>query len=208
MGQGSRASAPFGFGSGFGALRRLAAAAALVLAAGAVVQAARRTIGDRRFLTTGSARWIWLTRDIPEPRSLSFRAMANFAISGEPPRAAPCRIFAGGSWTLEVNGGRAGAGTQHPGDALAVLDLARRLRAGDNRVAIDVSSPDGAGGILFWLDLGGGRTVVSDGAWRVTPLSPEAGPERAAAVWGRPPMYPWRYPRLPAEPGRAEKGPR
>lgn len=200
MGQGSGASASFGFGP----LRKLAVAAALVLAAGAVVQASRRAIADRRFLTTGNARWIWLTRDIPEPRPMSFRAATDFGIPGEPPRAAPCRIFVAGSWSLEVNGRRAGGGTQRTGDALTVLDLASPLRAGDNRVTIDVSSPDGAGGILFWLDVGGGRTVVSDGAWRVTPIAPEPGPGRAAVVWGRPPMYPWRYPRLPA--GAAKAG--
>lgn len=201
MGQGSRAGASFGFG--FGPLRKLFVAAALVLAAGAVVQAARQAIGDRRSLTTGNARWIWLTRDIEELRPISFRAASNFGISGEPPGAAPCRIFVEGSWTLEVNGRHAGGGTGRPGDALTVLDLAPQLRTGDNRLTIDVSNPDGAGGILFWLDLGGGRTVVSDGAWRVTPVYPEPGPERAAAVWGRPPMYPWRYPRLPAEPAKA-----
>ena len=128
---------------------------------------------------------------------MSFRAATDFRVSGEPPRSAPCRIFAGGSWTLDVNGRRAGAGAQRPGDALAVLDLAGYLRGGDNRVAIAVSSPDGAGGILFWLDLGGGRTIVSRRAWRVRSLSPEVGTERAAVEWGRPPMYPWRYPRMP-----------
>jgi len=176
----------------------------LVLAAGVVLQATRRAIGDRRFLETGRARWIWLTRDIPEPRPTSFRAVTDFAIPGERPRAAPCRIFVGGRWTLEVNGRRAGEGSQRPGDALTVLDLAASLLPGDNRISIDVSSADGAGGILFWLDLGNGSAVVSDGAWRVTPISPETGPERAAAVWGRPPMYPWRYPRLPGETANAE----
>jgi hypothetical protein len=201
LGQGSGAGASFGFG--FGPWRKLFAAAAIILAAGAVVQGARRATGDRRSLATGNARWIWLTRDIEEPRPMSFRAASSFGISGEPPRAAPCRIFVAGSWTLEVNGRRASSGAQRPGDALTVLDLAPRLRTGDNRLTIDVSSPDGAGGILFWLDIGGGQTVVSDGAWRVTPISPEPGPERAAAVWGRPPMYPWRHPRLPAEPAKA-----
>jgi hypothetical protein len=201
LGQGAGAGAAFGFD--FGPLRKLFAAAALVLAAGAVVQAARRAIGDRRSLTTGNARWIWLTRDIEEPRPMAFRAATDFALSGEPPRAAPGRIFVAGSWSLEVNGRRAGGGSQRPGDPLMVLDLAAQLRTGDNRLTIDVSSPDGAGGILFWLDVGGGHAVVSDGAWRVTPISPEPGPERAAAVWGRPPMFPWRYPRLAAEPAKA-----
>ncbi|HEY7111929.1 MAG TPA: hypothetical protein VIA45_03260 [Thermoanaerobaculia bacterium] len=184
-------------------MRRLAAAAALVLAAGAIVQAGRRAVEDRRSLMTGDARWIWLTRDIEEPRPTSFRAASDFAVSGEPPRTAPCRIFVSGSWALDVNGRRAGAGAQRPGDALATLDVGSLLRPGDNRVSIEASSPDGAGGILFWLDLGGGRTIVSSRAWRVTPISPEPGPERAAVEWGRPPMYPWRYPPLPAPtPGR------
>jgi hypothetical protein len=100
-----------------------------------------------------------------------------------------------------VNGVRAGGGAQRRGDPLALYDAAPLLREGVNRVAIEAASPTGIGGILFSLDLDayGRDALVSDGLWRVD-LSPEAverGARYAPRVWGRPPQYPWGYPRMP-----------
>jgi hypothetical protein len=62
---------------------------------------------------------------------------------------------------------------------------------------IEAESPTGAGGILFHLDLPGAERVDSDATWRVSPSEAELarGAGTPAAVWGRPPMYPWGYPR-------------
>jgi hypothetical protein len=96
---------------------------------------------------------------------------------------------------------RAGSAVQRPGDPLRLYRVAALLRTGVNRIAIEASSPTGVGGILFSLDLDafGRDAVVSNGRWRVD-LSAEAvrtGARYRPVVWGRPPQYPWGYPRMP-----------
>jgi len=85
-----------------------------------------------------------------------------------------------------------------------VFDLAPYLRPGPNRVAIEAWSPDGIGGILFAVEGDGiePEAFASGRGWRVDPdpSALERGGRYAPAVWGRPPQYPWGYPRLP-EPG-------
>jgi hypothetical protein len=95
-----------------------------------------------------------------------------------------------------VNGVAVGSGEQRPGDALRSYELSRFLRPGRNRLRIHADHPNGAGGILFCLRLPDGSMVVSDKRWRVGRSENELASEgRPAAVWGRPPMYPWGYPR-------------
>lgn len=165
--------------------------------ASAGVLALFRAREDRRLLLTGPARWIWCTRPLGEPRPVRFRAWKDFRIDGSPPARAPARLFGARDWILEVNGESVASGTQGPGDPLRVVDLAPRLRSGENRISIETGSLDGAGGLLFWMDLGGGKILASDGTWRAQRLPFGSEPEHAAIVWGRPPMYPWGYPRLP-----------
>ncbi len=103
-------------------------------------------------------------------------------------------------FVLFVNGSRVGTGAKRPGDVLSLFDVAGWLHPGTNRVVIEAESPTGVGGILFALDLGTEwrNAVVSDENWRVAPSEPvlrRVG-GTPAAVWGRPPMYPWGYPRL------------
>lgn len=151
-------------------------------------------------LTTGRAEWIWYTSGVPEPRPLAFVATRDFELSRAPEKAR-ARLFVDRNHVLYVNGARAGSGSQRPGGPLAVYEVAPLLKAGINRVAIAAASPTGIGGILFSLEISGaGRdAVVSDGRWRVDP-SPEAitaGARYRPVVWGRPPQYPWGYPRMP-----------
>jgi hypothetical protein len=100
-----------------------------------------------------------------------------------------------------VNGRRAGSGRQRPGDPLVLHEIAGLLSRGVNRIAIEAGSRTGVGGLLFSLDLAdSGRDVVySDGRWRVDPSRDaiRSGGRYRAEVWGRPPMYPWGWPRLP-----------
>jgi hypothetical protein len=189
----------------FGRFSKFFAAVALAIVASAALSALWRARQDRRFLFTGPARWIWYTRQIPEPAPLSFRAWKDFRLDPGPPASAPARLFGDRKWVLEVNGRRAGTGVQSPGDALAVFELAPMLETGGNRVLIEAGSPNGVGGLLFWMDLGGGRFLVSDATWRVERLPAGAEGPQPAAVWGRPPLYPWGYPRMP---GRGELTPR
>ena len=155
---------------------------------------------------TGPALWIWYSRQIPEPEPLRFRAWKEFPVDGAPPASAPARLFGDREWALEVNGQPAGKGSQRPGDALALLELGPLLKTGGNRISVEASSPNGVGGLLFWMDIGRGRLVVSDGTWRVERIpAGTQGPQRAA-VWGKPPLYPWGYPRLPGSSGFAPQG--
>lgn len=163
-------------------------------------QALLRAHADRLSLSTGRAEWIWYTGRIPEPRPLRFYATRDFELAQAPGRAF-AKLFVDREHALYVNGRRAGGGSQHPGDPLAVYDLTPLLKGGTNRVAIEASSPTGIGGVLFSLDLDayGRDAVFSDGRWRVD-LDSEAirdGGRYRPQVWGSPPQYPWRYPRLP-----------
>ncbi len=159
-----------------------------------------RAHADRLSLATGPARWIWYTGRVPEPRPLHFYAGRDFELPRAPSRAL-AKLFVDREHALYVNGLRAGTGLQRPGDPLAVYDLTTLLAAGPNRVTIEASSPTGIGGILFSLDLDGyGRDAVcSDVRWRVDSSADAilAGGRYRPFVWGRPPQYPWGYPRMP-----------
>lgn len=177
-------------------VRTLLLVLAAAVAAGASAHAAGRARQDARSLTTGPARWIWWTNDIEQPSTLVFRAVKAFSLASAP-AVASARVFADGRWTLWINGERVGAGEQKPGDRLRTEDASGRLRAGENRLVLEVVSSTGAGGILFALDADGRRNVVvSDATWRVARSEEEAraGGGRPAIVWGKPPMYPWKYP--------------
>ncbi|HEY6929871.1 MAG TPA: hypothetical protein VJA66_09375 [Thermoanaerobaculia bacterium] len=149
---------------------------------------------DRLHLATGAARWIWAMRDLPEKSPIRFTVKKEFALT-RPSSPSRARIFVDRAYELRVNGSLVGSGSQKPGDALDAYELFPTLKPGRNEISIDVSSPTGAGGILFWLDPGDGRTIVSDGSWDVD-SKPGAEKPGRAAVWGRPPMYPWGYPPL------------
>ena len=191
MGQATRRSADATRGT------RLFLVAAAAIASASLLTALWRAVEDRRFLNTGKAQWIWLTRDVPEPAPMRFRAWKSFSIETAP-ASAPAFVFGDPEWTLDVNGVRAAQGAQHPGDSIRTLDLAGLLRRGRNSLVLESRSPRGVGGLLFRLVLRSGREVVSDGSWRVValPLLPSRRIGNAA-VWGRPPMYPWGYPPLP-----------
>ena len=183
--------------SRLGRAQALFGGAALLLAAGAAALALWRGSQDRRLLRTGPARWIGYTREIPQSSPLRFRAWKDFEIGAPAPGSAPVLLFADRDWALSINGTEASRGSQKPGDPLVRLDAARWLRAGENRVSIEAGSPTGVGGILFRMDLPGGRILVSDASWRVERISPPSEGERPAIEWGKPPLYPWGYPEMP-----------
>jgi len=194
LGQATRRAGPFG------AFWKLLAATAVALAAGGVLLGLWRLARDHRWLATGQARWIWYSRQVAEPAPIRFRAWKDFRIGGEIPSKVPVRFFGDRDWALVINGAPVGAGSQKPGDALRVFDAGRLLRPGRNRISIEASSPNGVGGLLFWMDCGGSGQVVSDESWEVEKLPAGSEPKRHAAEWGRPPIYPWRYPALPGRP--------
>jgi hypothetical protein len=173
-------------------------AIAAVLIGSATARSLGRVHADRSLLLTGRAEWIWYSGRVPKPVPLRFYAAREFILAGSPARAT-ARVFVDREHILYVNGQRAGAGTQRPGDPLAVYEVARFLHSGANRIAIEAASPTGIGGILFSMDGSGpaGEPLVSDGRWRVDKdaAALTGGARYRPMVWGRPPQYPWGYPR-------------
>jgi hypothetical protein len=168
---------------------------AVLIIAGAALLAGGRALRDRAHLLTGGARWIWFSLDIDEPKPVRFYARRDFTLA-RVPASAKALLYVDRRGVLSVNGSRFPAVKQRPGSPLAVLEIASALVAGGNSLVIEAESPTGAGGILFHLDLLQGTSVDSDASWRVGPSESELarGGGARAAVWGRPPMYPWGYP--------------
>ena len=172
----------------------------VLVVAAAALRALVRAHEDRMRLATGRAEFLWYSGRVPEPRPLRFWATRDFELPSKPGRAL-AKVFVDREHVLYINGVRAGGGNQRPGDPLAVYEVAALLAPGRNRVALEAGSPTGIGGVLFSLDVEGfGRdAVVTDARWRVD-LEPSAlaeGGRYRPIVWGRPPQYPWGYPRMP-----------
>jgi hypothetical protein len=170
---------------------------AVLLLAAAALLAWVRAARDRANLVTDGARWIWFTLDVYEQKPAHFWTWRDFSLDAVPDRAV-AKLFIDPRGSLAVNGSKFPRVEQRPASPLAVFDIAASLVAGTNRILIEAESQTGAGGILFCLELPGGRRVTSDSTWRIALSEAVVGKEdRHAAVWGRPPMYPWGYPRLP-----------
>jgi hypothetical protein len=160
-----------------------------------------RMHADRELCETGDAEWIWFSREIRRPEWVRFYATRDFHLD-EIPASAVAKVFGDRRHVLYINGFGLGGAEQKPGDPLFLHDLTPQLRKGENRVVVVLESNTGAGGLLFALDVAGvGRNVVvSDRRWRVdfSEAAIAAGGRYPAVSWGRPPMYPWRYPALPS----------
>ena len=118
-------------------------ALALVLASAGAIRATLAAHADRELSRTGSARWIWYSREIKEPLPISFVATRDVVL-GQAPARATAKVFADRWHVLWVNGHRAGAGTQQPGAPLALYEIGPLLRPGVNRIAIEAGSETGA----------------------------------------------------------------
>ena len=168
---------------------------AFLIVAAAAALAGARALQDRSHLRTGGARWIWLAVDLEEPKPVRFFARRDFTLASVPP-SAKALLFVDRRGVLTVNSSRFPLPEQRPGSPLAEIEIAQALTAGVNSLVIEAESPTGAGGILFHMELPAGNRVDSDASWQVSSseadLARDAG--RPAAVWGRPPMYPWLYP--------------
>ena len=173
-------------------VKRSTAAAGLAVLAGAAFAAHAVDRGWRRMESgvTGDALWIWSTDDVRAPHAARFTATRSFALDAPVP-AARAKIFVDGGYRLVLDGREIGRGAMRPGDALDVFDVPGGLAAGAHVLAVEAASATGIGGILCAVDLEGrGRSaLVSDATWTID--------GRPAFVWGRPPMYPWGFPRFP-----------
>jgi len=173
---------------------------ALAIVAAGAIRATLWAHAERELNRTGDARWIWYSREIKEAGPVSFVASRDVVLDRVPLRAT-AKVFADRWHVLWVNGRRVGGGTQAPGAPLALYEIGPLLSRGVNRIAIEAGSETGAGGLLFSLDLtdSGRDAVVSDDRWRVDTSRDaiRSGGRYRPAVWGRPPMYPWGWPRVP-----------
>ena len=131
---------------------------------------------------------------------MRFYAAREIRLDAVPPRLT-ARFLVDPEYRLLVNGSEIAAGRCRAGDALVSVNLAPHLHPGINRVAIEASSADGIGGILFEAegpDSSAGA-LASSALWRVAPdlETIERGKGAPAIVWGPPPQSPWGYPAAP-----------
>lgn len=159
---------------------------------------------------TGPAEWIWSTTRVvrPEPRAVVFVRSFRMAQRGR----AELRLSGDREFVVSLNGRRIGGGRGGAGFPLRRWDVGDLLVPGENRLAVEVRSHDGVGGLVGSLAVEGVSEsfVVTDGRWKViddweAAIHPRARDDLAGwpAVksWGRPPMNPWGYPK----PGTLER---
>ena len=164
---------------------------AAIVAAG-IADALRVSKLRDRYGRTGAAAWIWRSPDtgkLPVPARVW--ASRGFDLAAEA-RSGRIKAFVDGSYRLLLDGVEVGRGGKRAGDALDVWPVPAPLAAGRHRIAVEAEHAEGTGAILIAVDLAGvgDNVIVSDGSWQVD--------GRPAFVWGRPPIYPWRFPALPS----------
>lgn len=175
-----------------------------VLAVLAVVAA---ELGMRAWLAERSpaagAEWIWVEGRLPlytGPRA--FYAYRDFEL-GEASPEAELRALADGEYLVYLDGHRIGSNVYRPDAAMDRYRVGDLLEPGRHRLAVELRSGRGAGGLLLALvDPGSGRTLVAtDPSWRTfshyhpgvlegwLPMS--AG--TSALSWGPPPTGRWGW---------------
>jgi len=166
-----------------------------------------------RELPTGDAEWIWAALPLSFTEPTAFWAVRDFHLD-EAPAASALTLLADEEYVAYLNGRRVGSNRYAPdgGDGAAALDRYRvegLLLAGGNRLAVELRSARGSGGLLAALDLGAGLPpIVTDANWRIVrrhhpgllggwqPLGdPAAGGAEEPYRWGRPPIGRWGRPR-------------
>lgn len=168
-----------------------------------------------RLTATGSAQWIWESRDRRDVSPAAFYAVRDFELR-RIPRRARVLVTADEEYILYLNGRRIGSGSWERGAPLDVFEVGPLLQPGPNRLLAEVRSGRGTGGFLLRLeDADGWQLVATDERWRLfhqhhpglvrgwLPLQrkPEDPPHipasEPALCWGLPPTGAWGRP----EPG-------
>ncbi|MFN7940914.1 MAG: hypothetical protein U0X73_04905 [Thermoanaerobaculia bacterium] len=186
---------------------RLAAAIAIGVALAAVGVERSGWLHPASVGTPSDALWIWGPSDPRAVEPRVFFLARDLQLVAVPERA-ELRILADEEYVVHLNGERIGSDRWRPGAPLDRYDVTARLRAGANRIAIELRSATGTGGLLCAIvDPATGRSLVaSDARWSVYPgywggllgghqLIPAAAP----LVWGRPPIGRWGTPQLGPE---------
>ena len=179
-----------------------------------VAVAVRALPAVRGRLPTGKAQWIWRAMDRKDNYPTVFYAVRDFELES-PPARARLLVTADEEYVATLNGRPVAAGMyvrRNSGTTLDAYDVGPLLRAGGNRLIVELRSGRGAGGLLAALEGGAGEPIlVSDESWRIyrkhelglvrgwLPLREdgEDGSE-PAFCWGNPPLGRWGWPRLGA----------
>lgn len=186
-------------------------AAVVVVAVGAVVAAGWRAVRARE-LPTGGAEWVWA--ELPErlPSPVAFYAVRDFSLAGVAGAweagDAGLRMLADEEYVVWVNGRRVGSNRYAVGAPVDVYEVGDLLLPGMNRLAVELRSSRGAGGLLAAVVATEDERVLvaSDESWRIVRewtaglvegWVPVPGEERATS-WGRPPTGRWGWPELGA----------
>jgi hypothetical protein len=182
---------------------RIALYLAIVLVALGLAERGVRRLASSR-LSSGGAQWIWAAGALEASEPLAFYAVRDFELD-VPPTRASARILADEAYILYVNGQRVGSGAYYAGAPLDSYPLDSLLRPGWNRVAVELRSRRGAGGLLCALFGDDERRplIGSDRSWRilrdasgvVDGLS-DSSAGSPAQVWQSPPTGGWGLPRL------------
>jgi hypothetical protein len=184
--------------------KRTAIYLALFLAVLGLAERGARVLVSRRVLATAGAQWIWAPGALERSEGVAFYAVRDVELAA-PPERARVHLLADEAYILYVNGRRVGSGAYFAGAPLDTYPLDGLLRPGWNRVAVELRSVRGAGGLLLALFADGERAplVRSGREWRIfhdaagvvegTRRFADGAP---ALVWQSPPTGGWGIPRL------------
>jgi hypothetical protein len=166
------------------------------------VERGSRLLLSRRLASAG-AQWIWAEGALEKSEPLAFYAVRDFELDTPPPRAS-VRIVADEAYILYVNGRRVGSGAWYAGAPLDTYPLDLLLRPGWNRVAVELRSGRGAGGLLCAVFGEDERAplIATDGSWSIVRDATgvvdglSVSDRSPALVWQSPPTGGWGVPRL------------
>jgi hypothetical protein len=184
---------------GFGLRAALCFAAVLVVLGFA--ERGAHVLVSRRLAIAG-AQWIWSSGALERSEPVTFYAVRDFELDPVP-AAVHVQLLADEAYVVYLNGVRVGSGAYFAGAPLDSYRVERLLKPGWNRLAIELRSERGAGGLLCAVVEDGKRTplVVSDDAWRVFHDASgviegmrDAGAGQPALVWQSPPTGGWGLP--------------
>lgn len=186
--------------------RRSVIAVLLVVAAVLLIAAERqaRHLSARHRLPTGEAEWIWIPDRLTHAAPRACWVVRDFELPRVPERA-EILITAEEGYLLHVNGRRVGSNRHREGAPLDRYPVSPLLAEGANRIAVELRSGRGSGGLLAALVDGtsGVPLLTTDRTWRVFERShpgilqgwlPQEEGEPARS-WGLPPTGRWGRPR-------------
>lgn len=154
------------------------------------------------------AEWIWAPGAAKTSVPVAFYLARDFDLGdlAGPDRRSPAEalrfaLTAEGEYQLFVNGRFVGAGSWMQGEPLDVYDVTDLLRAGRNRILVELRSLRGAGGLLgsLYSEKAASPLLVTDDSWQVLRHhrkglhegTARLGDAPRAASWGSPPAGRW-----------------